>query len=77
MKIVKTSGEETPFAQGYLPLLVLDMWEHAYYQMHVWKREQYIANWWKLIDWDNVDEMEEFWRTGKLPKHDESTRQEL
>ncbi|WP_461207690.1 superoxide dismutase [Clostridium sp. DL1XJH146] len=39
---------------GY-PLLVCDVWEHAYYIKYQNKRASYIKNWWKLIDWNNVE----------------------
>ncbi|KAI0229897.1 Superoxide dismutase [Mn] [Lamellibrachia satsuma] len=76
VEIMTTSGEDSPFSQGRMPLLVLDMWEHAYYQMHVWRREKYITNWWLLVDWNKVEEMEQFWLTGKL-KSDMVKKQEL
>ena len=75
LEIMTTSNEDSPFSQGRYPLLVLDMWEHAYYKMHVWNRENYIKNWWPLVDWDNVEEMDGFWRTGKLRESD--LKQEL
>ena len=37
-------------AEGLTPLLVCDMWEHAYYLDHA--RQDYLAAWWKLINWD-------------------------
>ena len=75
LEIITTSNEDSPFSQGKYPLLVLDMWEHAYYKMHVWNRENYIKNWWPLVDWDNVEEMDGFWRTGKLRENE--LKQEL
>jgi Fe-Mn family superoxide dismutase len=39
------------------PVLCLDLWEHAYYLRYQNKRTDYIANWFKIIDWNFVAKM--------------------
>jgi len=54
LKIVSTSNALTPLTEGLKPLMVVDVWEHAYYIDYRNVRAEYLENWWKLIDWDFV-----------------------
>ena len=36
--------------------LLLDMWEHAFVLDHLWNKEAYIDSFWKIVDWDVVNE---------------------
>ena len=46
---------------GLDPLLVIDVWEHAYYLKRQFRRVEYVTEWWLLVDWDAVDKLDEFW----------------
>lgn len=45
-----------PLAEGRIPLLTIDVWEHAYYIDYRNRRADYLKNLWELIDWSKVEE---------------------
>ena len=54
--IVTTSNQDSPISQGLVPLLGLDVWEHAYYLKYQNKRPDYLTAIWNVINWDKVAE---------------------
>ena len=54
LEIVKTSNAGNPICEEKRPLLVCDVWEHAYYLDKQNKRAEYLEEFWKLVDWKKV-----------------------
>lgn len=54
LQVTTTSGHENPLTQGRFPVLVNDVWEHAYYLKHENRRLDYLNAWWALADWDEA-----------------------
>ena len=56
LKVESSPNQDTPLSQGRIPLLGLDVWEHAYYLKYQNRRPEYIAAFYNVIDWDFVSE---------------------
>lgn len=55
--IKATSNQDTTLQDGLIPILTIDVWEHAYYLKYQNLRAEYVKNIWKVIDWDKVSEL--------------------
>ena len=55
-EIVQTSNAGNPMRDGKKPLLTCDVWEHAYYLDKQNARPQYVADFWKIVDWKVISE---------------------
>lgn len=60
LKVGSTANQDNPLMDiaeiKGIPLLGIDVWEHAYYLKYQNKRADYIDNWWKLVNWDFVQQ---------------------
>jgi Fe-Mn family superoxide dismutase len=56
LAIEHTANQDSPLMQGKVPILGVDVWEHAYYLRYQNKRADYLDAWWKVVNWNAVAE---------------------
>jgi Fe-Mn family superoxide dismutase len=54
LAVYSTANQDSPWLQDDVPLLGIDVWEHAYYLHYQNRRPDYLNAWWDVVNWDEV-----------------------
>jgi len=54
LAVVSTPNQDSPLQNDDMPLLGIDVWEHAYYLQYQNRRPDYLGAWWNVVNWDEV-----------------------
>lgn len=54
LAILSTPNQDNPLSESMVPILALDVWEHAYYLKYQNRRAEYVTNWWNVVNWEEV-----------------------
>jgi len=61
LKVTSTPNQDNPLMdiaeEKGIPILGLDVWEHAYYLKYQNRRNEYVANFWNIINWEFVEQI--------------------
>ena len=55
LEVMSTPNQDSPLSQGLYPILGNDVWEHAYYLKYNNRRPEYLAAWWNVVNWEEIN----------------------
>ena len=55
LEVMSTANQDSPLSEGKTPILGVDVWEHAYYLKYQNRRPDYLAAWWNVVSWPEVE----------------------
>lgn len=56
IRLKRHSFQNSPIMQGNIPILGIDLWEHAYYLKYQNRKLDYILAWWNVVNWEQVED---------------------
>jgi Fe-Mn family superoxide dismutase len=54
LQVLSTANQDSPYMDNQVPILGVDVWEHAYYLKYQNKRPDYVDAWWNVVNWNAV-----------------------
>jgi len=54
--VSSTANQDSPLSEGHVPIIGLDVWEHAYYLHYQNRRPDYVKAFWNVVNWEQANE---------------------
>ena len=65
LRILSTANQDSPLMDGQRPVMGVDVWEHAYYLKYQNRRNEYLAAWWNVVNWPEIQKRYDRLRQGE------------